>query len=132
MIIDSIEKFKGLSEVYAIPTGNNARYHQDSVKKFKVLGIGRKYVELTSESGSFADKYKPESGATQSAINAGYGINAGYMFFDSLDAVNKYKSLRLAVSEISEFFRYPSNLSRLTLRQASEIKSIMQELKGSE
>lgn len=113
--------------IYAIPTGNNARYSKE-VKQFRVEKIKRKYVDLL-DSCYWDDKYKPtnayciKTGATQKEINAGYGCNAGYMFFESLEAIELYKN-RNELAEIVRRklrFEYFRNYSLEDLKTISEV-----------
>ena len=117
--------------IYAIPTGNNARYSKE-VKQFRVEKIKRKYVDLL-DSCYWDDKYKPTNayciktgatqGATQGAINMGYGFNAGYVFFESLEAIELHKNK----NELAEIvrrklrFEYFRNYSLEDLKTISEV-----------
>lgn len=131
MRVDTIEKFKGLSVVYAIPTGNNKRNSKEgNIYTFEVLSIGRKYVELKLPSSRYSRKYLPKSGATQDDIKAGYGCNAGYMFFDSLEAIEEYSQRVAKISEINSFFRYGNDTSDLNDDDINTIVEIVRRVKN--
>ena len=92
--------------IYAIPTGNNARrgVKEQDVETFKVKGIGKVYITLCrvdSDGNEWAsDKYHPETGAIQSARNAGYGGNAGYRFYESLEVIQEERLVKELGKEI--------------------------------
>ena len=67
--------------IFGEPTGNNARRSQE-LKRFKVISVKRKYVELESESG-YTDLYDKVQGHTQKDFNSGW-MNSGYNFFKSI------------------------------------------------
>jgi len=73
--------------IYAIPTGNAARGWDGEPKTFEVVSIGRKYFTLRRGRGTREESYSPTSGATQTAINIGYGGNSGYKFYHSVEAL---------------------------------------------
>ncbi|HIF6165118.1 MULTISPECIES: hypothetical protein [Vibrio harveyi group] len=92
--------------IYGIPTGNNRpRNKKEKIVKFNVLSVARKYMTLVrvGSSDCTADKYNIK-GATQSAINSGYGGNAGYMFFDSLANLEQHKKAALERTFLRETF----------------------------
>lgn len=97
-----IEKKHEGKYIYAIPTGNNARYGNKNVVKFLVIKVNRKYVEMSLDGSTYSDKYCVSSGATQSAINAGYGANSGFYFYDSLEDIEKEEQQRIKLKQIKE------------------------------
>ncbi len=118
-------------EIYAIPTGNNARGAGDKITTFKVMSVGRVYVGL---SAVYADgiigseyKYNPKSGATQKSINNGYGGNAGYRFFESLDSLADYRYFIELASKLDEKLRY-LKASILSKSQVERILEILSEV----
>lgn len=95
-------------DVYAIPTGNNARrfvLKQDPVIQFHVVKVKRKYVELRREN-DFVDSYDPATGVTQKSINSGYTSNSGYLFFASREDLEDYKTYNRKIAEIRDVTRY--------------------------
>ena len=101
--------------IFAKPTGNASRHRNSTVKRFKVLKVKRKYVDLVlineddSES-NIIDSYSPENGATQSEINRGYGENSGYLFFRSEDDILKLNELLSMKKELKDYFQYSFEL----------------------
>lgn len=118
-------------EIYAIPTGNNARCNNGRIRVFKVLSVGKIYVGLSAvfDSGSIGreEKYHKESGATQRSINSGYRCNAGYKFFKSIEALVEYKELQEAQNALDEKFRY-FNTDSLNKSQIERINCILNEV----
>lgn len=115
--------------IYAVPTGNNARYAKDKIEKFKVIKVKRKYIEMSQvwEAGDIEKSscnYCPESGATQTSINQGYGGNAGYDFYLNLEEVENHKNIKKLKKEIKEYFSGYGDLS-LTLEQLQSIYKII-------
>lgn len=111
MRLETIDQFKPLvgKVICAIPTGNNARHNKDTITEFKVLSVKRKYVSLASiydDIEGRADNYSPKSGATQDAINSGFGGNSGYIFFDTKEAVTAYKEHNENISKIKKLTSY--------------------------
>lgn len=122
-ILDSIDKFKGLegSNIYAKPTGNEARRWNGEPIEFTVIKLGRKYVTLKRYS---EDNYLPSSGATQSAIKSGYVNNSGYKFFSSLEALNEHQEkvkLALSIGKKCRYFSFAS----LSVDDLNVINSIL-------
>ncbi len=119
-------------EIYAIPTGNNARGAGDKIATFKVMSVGRVYVGLSTVYSDGAigneNKYAPENGATQKAINSGYTSNAGYRFFETLDDLADYRHLQELRSALDEKLRY-FRASKLNKSQLERINEILAEIK---
>ena len=96
--------------IYAIPTGNNARSYEkdDGPISFLVKKVKRKYVDLSQvyHDGSYGRimPFHPTTGATQQMIAAGYGGNAGYMFFKTKDDVSRHWLESGMRRDISDFF----------------------------
>ena len=115
-------------EIYAIPTGNNARGAGDKIFTFKVMSVGRVYVGLSIVYDGFIgneNKYCPQGGATQKAINSGYAGNSGYKFFESLDELADYRhtlELRDSFDKKLRNIR-SSQLSKSQLERMNEILS---------
>lgn len=124
-ILDSIDKFKGIEgcPIYAIPTGNGARGWNGEPIEFTVIKVGRKYVTLKRY---HEDSYLPSSGATQSAINSGYGNNSGYKFFSSLDDLNQRQHRAELASSVGKKCRYFS-FSSLSIDELNTIDSILEK-----
>lgn len=120
MRVDTIEKFKellskGHTDIYALPTGNNIRHDKGKVTHFRIVSCGKKYVKLaTDEQLRHTNTYCPKRGCTQEAQNTGYGGNAGYMFFDSEDAIEKYKYYSACKDRIQKFFGYGTGVRLLS------------------
>lgn len=98
--------------IYAIPTGNNARISTaGAIEKFRVSSVKRKYVYLQRmlSDGRFNNDsrpYSPVTGATAEAIKAGYTNNAGYIFFESQEDLERYKEIGRMRGEIGKVFRF--------------------------
>jgi hypothetical protein len=105
--------------IYAIPTGNNVRIEKGIVT-FKVISVKRKYVELQHQFYSVTALYDPKTGATQSEMQAGYGSDAGYIFFKT---ENSYKEYIKMCSFISRYIGY--NFSKM---KPETIKLIAKDL----
>jgi len=91
--------------IYARPTGNAARRWDGNLKEFEVVKVKRKYVEMRINGGVFTDNYCPKTGATQSAINAGYTTNSGYLFFESKDDYRKWEFRETVCENITKMTR---------------------------
>lgn len=113
--------------VFAIPTGNNAsrRGSQQQHEEFHVLSVGRRYAELQRSGSGYATKYDRETGATQCSVKSGHEGNAGYIFFDSVKAVNDYQRKGQRLQEIREFFRGYSLFKSLSHEEVKVIHSII-------
>ena len=112
-------------DVIALPTGNNARGGKGA-EKFRVIKVKRKYIEMAKvyDDGrlGIANNYCPNSGATQKEINSGYGLNAGYIFFNSEEDIEEYKLINKMRDEISQFFNWRSfKLDNEKIKQVYEI-----------
>lgn len=125
--ITSLKDLKIGQQLFAIPTGNNARFRNDVMVHFTVVSIGRKYVKLSKEGSDYTDSYCIETGATQECINAGYGLNSGYIFFASARDLLFYKKNEKIKSQVEKFFREFNSLDKLTY---SEINDIYKIIKG--
>lgn len=94
--------------IYAIPTGNNARRwgsgDSDESTRFAVIKVKRKYVEMMQEGYRRTENYCPETGATQSSINSGYGGNSGWNFFETLADIDRHKELNKKRKCIGDYF----------------------------
>jgi hypothetical protein len=114
-------------EVYAIPTGNNARGTGDKITTFKVMSVGRVYAGLSVvfDAGGIGteNNYLPESGATQKAIRNGYGGNAGYKFFLTLDELADYRHLKILMAEFDAKIRHlnSGNLNKIQIERIMQI-----------
>jgi len=113
--------------IYGYPTGNNASRslgRNQQLIEFKVISVGRKYLEMKmylSHTYSRADKYSL-TGATQSAINSGHGLNAGYHFFMSVEDVEIWKDACRKHDEVQNYFR---NFGKPTDKQITQIHEIL-------
>ena len=118
-------------EIYAIPTGNNARGAGDRVATFKVASVGRVYVGLSQVyvdgTVGHENKYATENGSTQKAINSGYAGNAGYRFFETLDDLADYRHLQELRKSLDEKLRH-FRASKLNKSQLERINSILAEV----
>ncbi|WRQ13095.1 hypothetical protein [Vibrio phage vB_VpM-pA2SJ1] len=115
MRLTKLEQFKDLvgSSIVAIPTGNNRnrKVKEQTPVLFGVDSIGRKYVKLARLDENHKrirqpESYDPKYGSTQSAINAGYSGNAGYIFFECLDDIAVFRNINKMKLEISEYCRF--------------------------
>lgn len=117
-------------EIYAIPTGNNARGNPDKIVTFKCVSVGKVYVGLSyvfsDGTTGCEDKYLPSSGATQKSINSGYGGNAGYVFFETLDDLADYRTLKELQKSLEGKFRY-FRASELNKSQIERILTVLAE-----
>ena len=105
------------------PTGNNARYNKEC-KEFEVVKIKRKYVDLRTGFGYGAghvESYSIKNGSTQSMITSGYGGNAGYRFFKSMEAYQEYEQKSSRASFISDKLRYSNTVMKLPISLINEI-----------
>lgn len=78
--------------VYGYPTGNNARrgVKVQAPTEFKVVGFGRKYAKVIRAGSNYESSIDPTTGASQQAVSSGYGVNAGYMFFLTMESLEEY------------------------------------------
>lgn len=131
MKLTTIDDFKGLvgETILALPTGNNrVRSKSDDeqpITKFVVVSVKRKYVELSQGDRNITDYYLPETGATQSEINSGYGLNGGYIFFRDEDSIHNYTEERAMKNDIQRFFSWRFDLS------GEDIRKVWHIIKGS-
>ena len=119
--------------IYALPTGNNARRlpkDHDPIK-FMVKKVKRKYVDLVRvyDDGTEVDigPVHPRTGATQHMINAGYGGNAGYMFFKSKYDIFKHSVEVKMRKDITEFFKLIN--FKLNYEDIEKIHNIIEDKK---
>ena len=112
----TIDKTMVGNVVYGIPTGNNATrgVARQSAEVFHVVSIARKYVELREDGWTQTRKYCPSTGATQEAIKLGYGGNAGYVFFASLDDVDAWYLHNEMSSRAWRMLSRPSEFDKLS------------------
>lgn len=84
------------NEILAYPTGNNARRGvvEQEITRFVVVDTHRKYVSLRRHGSNFVQKYSVDRGATERAVRAGFGVNAGYKFFRTEEELNEWKDLQ--------------------------------------
>lgn len=125
--ITNLKDLKIGEKLFAIPTGNNARYKNDEIVCFTIVSIGRKYVKLSKEGSGYTKSYCIKTGSTQEAINAGFSLNAGYIFFASAQDLLLHKKNEKIKSKVEKFFRGLYALSKLN---NSEINDIYKIIKG--
>lgn len=114
--------------IYGEPTGNNARREKD-LKKFKVISIKRKYVELESEVGS-TNLYDKVRGFTQSAQRAGLGLNSGYRFFLTPESYQEDLTKREQITRIRDVQIFGNSLEEFaTPEEVQIIHDIMMKVK---
>lgn len=103
----TIEKKHEGTTVYGLGTGNNRPRggRPNDPVPFVVVKVKRKYVSLKTGWSHREVNYHPTNGATQECINSGYSMVSGYMFFESLECIEKYKRFRNRRAEVMEFFR---------------------------
>ncbi|CAM0014930.1 hypothetical protein VPHK373_0087 [Vibrio phage K373] len=95
--------------IYGYPTGNNIdrQLHRSGesqkITSFYVVSVGRKYLELKASGFNHCDKYNLD-GATQSCVNSGFWLNAGYKFFKSIPEIDKWHDKNRKIREIGDFF----------------------------
>lgn len=101
MRLYKIEQFKDLlgKDIYCKPTGNAARRGSAPFQIMKLISVGRKYLKLETMFG--IKELRAEDGASKEEVNAGYGGNSGYMFFDSEVSILRYKNHCKLASEVS-------------------------------
>ncbi len=93
--------------VYGVPTGNNAVRCPNRSKPVEFIVIKRKIKYVALQRVGFpmwVDNYDPVTDATQSAINSGYGINAGYEFYASLEDIENMNELKEKRRKIRDYF----------------------------
>lgn len=123
------ELSKGLigKTIFGYPTGNNQdrlltrKGEKQKLVEFKVISIGRKYMELLHVRYNRKDKYNL-NGATQKSANTGYGGNAGYDFFESEEDYNAWLS---ALKRRGEVFNFFQRHGRATDEQLEQIHAIL-------
>lgn len=114
--------------IYAVPTGNNARrWGRDEPARFVVVKVKRKYVELMRDGYGRTDNYCPETGATQSAINAGYGGNSGWRFYESLEEIKQERELKDKLSKINRVFSLLDVNGKIEQRIINEVYDIIEK-----
>ncbi|GAB6071535.1 hypothetical protein JCM30760_26330 [Thiomicrorhabdus hydrogeniphila] len=111
--------------VFALPTGNALRKYGNSIFKFEVVAVKRKYVDLKEifEDGSVSPTttaYCTETGATQKAINSGYGSNSGLKFFRTTEELEGY----LTLVELRSILKTQLNELNIDDLKAEQIKSL--------
>lgn len=127
MQLKTINDFKTLplgAEIYAIPTGNNARRWDGKCVMFKLTSVKRKYVGLTRY--NLETMYDPLSGASQQEVSSGYGNNAGYKFFGSESTTDEYLTLSKKRDKLGSLVRQYSFVGSLSDDQVSKILDIME------
>ena len=128
MQLTTIEDFKSIplgTEIYAIPTGNNARRWDGEYITFKLTSVKRKYIGLTRYSREAM--YVPSSGATKQEVSSGYGNNAGYKFFGSEDSIARYVEISKKRGELTSTTVQLGFVGRLTDEQVLKILDILEE-----
>ncbi len=111
--------------VYGLGWGNNCpRGGRPNIPvHFFVEKVNRKYVKLKTNFSHIAVNYHPEKGVTQNSINAGYGCNEGYSFFESLQDIEDYKALNKIKADVMGYFR--GHNAELSEGQARTIHAIL-------
>ncbi len=116
--------------IYAIPTGNNARGKSEKIETFRVLSVAKRYASLAyvDDGGKVwsPNDYCTMTGATKKSVNAGYTHNAGYKFFETLDALADYRHFVELAGRLDEQFRW-CRASSLTKSQIERILAILAE-----
>ena len=113
--------------ILGYPTGNNQdrslnrKGENQKLVKFKVISVGRKYMELLHVSYNRKNKYDL-NGRTPQSINTGYGGNAGYDFFESEEDCNAWLSAFKRRGEVFDFFQ---RHKRPTNEQLEQIHAIL-------
>lgn len=118
--------------IYGRPTGNNARSNPDKIEKFKVVRVKRKYFDLiryfrvdSEETYGDGNSYCPATGALESEIRTGYGGNAGYKFFDTIEEVKRDIDKDNLIDKLADkLTRY--DLRKLTYEQVIAIQAIVE------
>lgn len=108
-------------KIYAVPTGNNARYTKGLVEGV-VEKVGRKYA--TIRLGILADRYCPKTGATESAIRSGHGLNGGFIFFSSKKEYQEWEYRNTVVSNICGMVRHLDLNRRLRELSESDLRAV--------
>lgn len=124
--IEITKEYEG-KVVYGVPTGNNAVRGPNRSKPVEFIVIKRKikYVELQRVGSTRKDNYDPVTGATQSAINSGYGCNAGYDFYASLEDIEKMYELNEKRMKVRECFAGTRKLLELDKAELDTILNIL-------
>ena len=123
------ELSKGLigKTIFGYPTGNNQnrslnrKGENQKLVEFKVISVGRKYMELLRVSYNRKEKYNLD-GATQQSVNTGHGGNAGYYFFESEEDCNVWLATSKRRGEVFDFFQ---RRKRPTDEQLEQIYAIL-------
>lgn len=117
--------------IYAIPTGNNARGKSEKIETFKVISVAKRYASLApvDDKGNAwtPDDYCTMTGATKKSVNSGYTHTAGYKFFETLDALADYRHFVELAASLDEQFRWRRAAS-LTRSQIERILAILAEV----
>lgn len=126
MNIEITKDYEG-KVVYGIPTGNNATrgVSRQKPKEFIVIKRKTKYVELQVVGYKYTDMYDPVTGATQKDINSGYIGNAGYYFYDSLEAIEEEYILNQKKVKILSYFRGFGSLRNTSKEDIEAIYNII-------
>ncbi|MFL7022212.1 hypothetical protein [Vibrio cyclitrophicus] len=113
--------------IFGYPTGNNQdrslnrKGENQKLVEFKVISVGRKYMELLHVSYNRKNKYNL-SGTTQQCVNSGYGGNAGYYFFESEEDCSGWLATSERRGEVFDFF---NRHKRPTDEQLERIHAIL-------
>lgn len=115
--------------VLAIPTGNNARWKSSNEPiEMEVVKVKRKYVEMRRADGGLSENYCPKTGATQQAINSGYGNNAGYRFFENRKEYQAWEYRTTLISNVAKMvrdFNFANRLADLNDNDLGQLEKIL-------
>lgn len=106
--------------IFAYPTGNNKpRTKSVELRKFKIVSLARDYMSVVNAEDGSKNPYERElhikSGSTRRERAAGYGGNAGYLFYYTEEDYIKSKLVSDMFNEFSYCYSRPNWLSEETV-----------------
>lgn len=103
-----IEKKHEGTTIYAVPTGNNARNSNGGgIAVFEVVKVRQKYATMIKKGYGREESYCVNTGVTQSAVNSGFALNSGWIFYESLEAIEFEKT------QLAKLNRLKKHIERL-------------------
>ena len=108
--------FKKGATLYGVPTVNNRERKTKSFREFSVVKVGRVYVKLKGATHGIEFDVNISTGMLRE------DCNSGYLFFESIDDVNKHKENERKASDIRRFF---DSSKKPTMEQVEEIHRIL-------
>ena len=99
--------------IYGLPTGNNKRYNNDVVE-FDVNKITLSMVHTSK------GKFYKDTGQQNNRYD-----NGGYIFFDSKEAIEKYRIKVKMIKSICKMAQYENNMVDMDYANISTIYNLM-------